>query len=395
MNVVDLVVLVLAALSAYRGWRLGLLGQVFELGGGFVGLVAGVALGPRIASAFTERGGLQGVLISLVVLFIAMSIGQTIGHLLGRRGGALADRARLRGVNSGLGAGFGVVITIVSFWLIGSLLVHGPSRAIARPFRDSRLLQVTNAALPPPPNLLAEFQQYLNTSGFPQVFAGLPPALGEPVKLPSKKEARRVAKETQDSVVQLSVAACGGTQLGTGWIAAPSTVVTNAHVVSGGEQVVVRELGGAERAGTVVVFDPMTDVAIVHAEGLTASPLDLETRDLERGSSGATLGYPGTAGGQLVAHAAAIAAGYENANGRDIYGRNDVSRDVYAIRSPVRQGDSGGPFVTVDGTVGAVVFAASTTDGDTGYALTASEVADDVAKGRRRTTPVRTGRCAR
>lgn len=395
MNLVDLGVIVLAALSAYRGWRLGLLGQIFELGGGFLGLIGGVALGPTVAKAFTDGGGLQRALISLIVVFILMSVGQTIGHLLGRRGGAMADRAKLGSLNSGLGSAFGVAVTIVSFWLVGSLLVHGPSRAIASPFRDSKLLELTNNALPPPPNLLAQFQQYLNTSGFPQVFAGLPPELGAPVKLPSAGEARRVVKRTQDSVVQVSVAACGGTQLGSGWIAAPSTIVTNAHVVAGGDDVVVRELGGAELAGTVVLFDPRTDVAILRVEGLSGQVLELDQRDLERGASGATLGYPGNAGGRLVTHAAAVAARYEDANGLDIYGRRDVSRDVYAIRSPVRQGDSGGPFVTFDGGVGAVVFAASTTDGDTGYALTGREVADEIAKGAKSSSAVGTGGCTR
>jgi S1-C subfamily serine protease len=395
MNLVDLIVIVLAALSAYRGWRLGLLGQVFELGGGFLGLIGGVALGPTVAQAFTDGGGLQRALISLIVVFVLMSVGQTVGHLLGRRGGVMADRAKLGGVNSGLGSAFGVAITIVSFWLIGSLLVHGPSRAIASPFRDSKVLELANNALPPPPNLLAQFQQYLNTSGFPQVFAGLPPELGAPVKLPSPGEARRVVRRTQDSVVQVSVAACGGTQLGSGWVAAPSTIVTNAHVVAGGDDVVVREVGGAELGGTVVVFDPRTDVAVLHVEGLSAAPLKLNQSDLERGASGATLGYPGNAGGRLVTHAAAVAARYEDANGLDIYGRRDVSRDVYAIRSPVRQGDSGGPFVTFDGSVGAVVFAASTTDGDTGYALTGREVADEIAKGSRSSTAVGTGECTR
>lgn len=395
MNLVDLVVIALAVAAGFRGWRLGLLGQIFELGGGFLGLLAGVALGPRIASAFTDESGLQRAVISLVAVFIFMSIGQTIGHILGHRGGAMADKARLGEVNASLGGAFGVAITIVSFWLIGSLLVHGPSRAIAGPFRESRLLQLTNDLLPPPPNLLAQFQHYLNTSGFPQVFAGLPPELGEPVKLPSQRQARRAVEATKDSVVQVSVPACGGTQLGSGWIAAPSTVVTNAHVVAGGQEVVIRELAGGQLQGTVVSFDPRTDVAVVHVSGLSAPPLELDTRPLDRGTSGATLGYPGNAGGQLVTHAAAIAQRYEDANGLDIYGRNDVSRDVYAIRSPVRQGDSGGPFVTFDGSVGGVVFAASTTDGDTGYALTAAEVQDDVRRGSQRTEPVGTGRCTR
>jgi hypothetical protein len=79
--------------------------------------------------------------------------------------------------------------------------------------------------------------------------------------------------------------------------------------------------------------------------------------------------------------------------GRDIYGRSTVTREIYELRSPVRQGDSGGPFVLPTGEVAGVVFAASTTDGDTGYALTGKEVADEVATGAQRSRPADTGSC--
>jgi S1-C subfamily serine protease len=59
----------------------------------------------------------------------------------------------------------------------------------------------------------------------------------------------------------------------------------------------------------------------------------------------------------------------------------------------VRQGDSGGPFVLSNGDVAGVIFAASTTDGDIGYALTAGEVADEIETGSGRTEAVGTGRC--
>lgn len=395
MNIVDLIVILLAALSGYRGWRLGFLGQIFELGGGFLGLVLGVALGPKIANAFTDEAGLTGALVSLIVVFILMSVGQTLGHLIGQRGGMIAARARLGGVNHGLGAGFGVVITVVSFWLIGSLLVHGPSRAIARNLRQSALLKFTSDILPPPPNVLSYFQQYLNTSGFPQVFAGLPPALGPPVKLPSNETARKAVEASQDSLVRVMVPACGGEQLGSGWIAARSTVVTNAHVVAGGDDVTLRDIAGNDHPGTVVLFDPQTDVAIIHSESVDGPILDLETAILERGTPGATLGFPGDAGGRLVTHKAAVQSYYESASGRDIYGRSTVTRSVYELRSPVRQGDSGGPFVLPNGDVAGVVFAASTTDNDTGYALTAEEVEDEIDQGAERTAEVGTGECTR
>ena len=393
MNLVDLGVVALAGLSGFRGWRVGFLGQVFEFGGGFLGLVVGIALGPNVADMFTETAGPEGALISLLTVFVCMSIGQTIGHILGHRGAVMAHRARLGGLNSGLGAGFGVFVTVISFWLIGSLLVHGPIRGVARAFKDSKVLDFTSEVFPQPPDVLAYFRQYLNTSGFPQVFAGLPPAFGPPVDLPSGRVERKAVLAARDSTVQIRVPACGGIQLGSGWVAAPNTVVTNAHVVSGGSSLTVNEINGDEHAGSVVTFDPRTDVAVIHVEGMDGPPLELETDPVERGTPGATLGFPGEKGGEMDTHAAAVQNVYEDAQGRDIYGRREVTRSVYALRSPVRQGDSGGPFVLPDGRVAGVVFAASTTDGGLGYALMGSEVADDIDRGSSRTEPVGTGNC--
>ncbi len=96
----------------------------------------------------------------------------------------------------------------------------------------------------------------------------------------------------------------------------------------------------------------------------------------------------------MSVHRAAIQARY-SASGRDIYGRSIVEREVYEIRAPVRQGDSGGPFVLPNGDVAGVIFAASTTDDDTGYALTGEEVSDEVDRGAGRRQAVRTGSCTR
>jgi uncharacterized membrane protein required for colicin V production len=392
VNLADLAVVVLAGLAAFRGFRQGLLAQFFELGGGFLGLVLGVTLGGRVADAFTDEPGMQALLISLLTVFILLSLGQTGGHLIGHRFGRAAQNARLGGLNQGLGAGFGIFVTLLSYWLIGSLLVHGPSREVARLMSRSVILKELNG-LSKPPDVLAYLRQYLDTAGFPQVFAGLPRPIGEPVDLPSDRVARRAARRVQPSTVRIVVPACGGQQLGSGWIGAPNTVVTNAHVVAGGGDVQVQD-GDGTHTGRVVLFDPGTDVAIVHVTGLAGPPLELETSVLERGTPGATLGYPGANGGSLSVDRAAVQDSYP-ARGRDIYGRDDVTRQVYELRASIRQGESGGPFALPSGEVAGVVFAASTTDGDVGYALTGAEIADELAAGSTRTEPVDTGECAR
>lgn len=392
MNLVDLGIVVLAGLASFRGWRRGFIGQLFEFGGGFLGLIAGVALGPRVASMFTQQAGPEAALISIAAVFVLLSIGQAIGFIAGHRFGQIAKRARLGSFDSGMGAGLSVVVTFVSFWLIGGVLIHGPSKSLAKELTKSTTLSFMNDVMPAPPDVLAYIRQYLDTSGFPQVFSGLPRPVGPPVELPSNAQARKAGDRADDAMVRIVVSACGGTQLGSGWLAADETVVTNAHVVSGGETVTVQHEATGDHSGTVVVFDPRTDVAVLHVEGLTVDPLALRLEEQERGTTGATLGYPGARDGRMVIKRAAVQAQY-TATGKDIYGQRDATREVYELRSPVRQGDSGGPFVLANGDVAGVVFAASTTDGDIGYALTAAEVEDEIQEGTGKTSAVGTGRC--
>jgi S1-C subfamily serine protease len=103
------------------------------------------------------------------------------------------------------------------------------------------------------------------------------------------------------------------------------------------------------------------------------------------------LGYPG--GGPLDAHRAAVLRTLDPAVGRDIYGRGEVERSVLELQTRVRPGNSGGPFVLSDGSVGGVVFAASSGDEDVGYAIAASELEEALARGIGSTDEVSTGPC--
>ena len=82
-----------------------------------------------------------------------------------------------------------------------------------------------------------------------------------------------------------------------------------------------------------------------------------------------------------------------DAIGRDIYGQGSTRREVLALAAAVQQGDSGGPFVTSDGLVAGVVFAADPGHTGTGYALTAEQVRPGIDHAIEVDQPAEVGAC--
>jgi S1-C subfamily serine protease len=167
-------------------------------------------------------------------------------------------------------------------------------------------------------------------------------------------------------------------------------VMTNAHVVAGVASPQVRDAEGRGQDADVVLFDPELDVAVLRVEGSLGPPLSLTAPPVERGAPGVVAGYPG--GGTLTGSKAAVRRTI-SALGRDIYGTGEIQRQVIELQGVVRPGNSGGPFVLEDGSVGGLVFAASPSDPKIGYAIDASEIDGPASQGVTKTTPVATGRC--
>jgi S1-C subfamily serine protease len=123
--------------------------------------------------------------------------------------------------------------------------------------------------------------------------------------------------------------------------------------------------------------------------GLPAPPLKFAPSAAD-GAGAIVAGYP--LNNPLTAAAARIGRSV-TAYGPNIYQTAVVRRQIYPIRAQVEPGNSGGPLLSSGGRVYGVVFAASTSLSDTGYALTASEVESDATAGSRATTAVSTQGC--
>jgi S1-C subfamily serine protease len=393
VNIIDLAILGIAILAALLGWRSGALPQVLGLAGAAAGVAVVVILVPAAAGALDRFDPPVRAFLAFGGAFLVVAVAEGIGSTLGaglrdRLGRGVANR-----LDAGLGALFGIAQAFVLAWLIGGLLATGPFPSLAREAQRSVAVRALLGTFPPPSEVAGELASLIDASGLPQVFSGLEPPPAPAVPLPGSGEAAQIAAAALGSVVRVDAQACGQVFSGTGFAVAPNFVVTNAHVVAGATGVAVTADATGRRArGTVVFFDPELDLALVRTADLVLLPLRFAAAAPGRGTVGAALGHPN--GGALAVIPAAVSAEVR-ARGRDLYATHAVIRDILELRAPIEPGDSGGPFLLADGSVGGVIFAESRTDAAVGYALDPLAVADRVNPLLGRTAAVDTGACLR
>ena len=389
MNALDALLILLIGLGIYTGWHRGFLQQGFSLGGTLIGLIGGAALAPAVADIGRER--LSRLLLALGTVALGAMIGNLVGFFIGRAIRSRVGSSRTRRVDAGAGAAMSVATLLIGTWFLGVNLAGGPFPSLARTLQDSAIVRFLGT-LPPPPPLLEQIGTLADRFGFPDLFVGLPPPLGESVPPPADPDVRAAAEAARASTFEVLGSGCEAGYLneGTAFVVAPGYLLTNAHVVAGADVALWIQDGLQRHDARLVAFDPDLDAAVLHAPSVTAQPLELADVDAPRGQAGAVLGYPG--GRMLTTTPAAVRQTLE-AVGRDIYGNDRIPRRVYELQAHVRRGNSGGPFVLPDGRVAGVVFAASTSDDRTGYAIVASEVEAIVARGTGRTGAVDPGRC--
>lgn len=394
MNPFDVIAILLVILAVLLGFRSGALPQL----GGLVGAIGGGALAilalPSLAEPLAAIDPGLRPFVVLAGLIVAVGLGESLGSAVGRRLARLAGTGVLGAADRIAGAFVGAAQAFLIIWLIGGLLAIGPVPRLTEAAQTSTAVRGLNAVLPPPAEIAADLGEVLDASGLPEVFVGFEPLPRPPVDRPSDAATRRIAAAAEEATVRVAAATCALASSGSGVVIADRYVVTNAHVVAGAEPdgIRVTTSDGRPADARVVLFDPDLDVVLLYTDPLGARPLRFASTDPDRGAVGAALGYPG--GGALTIVPAAVTGAYA-ANGRDIYGVDTVRREILEVRAAIERGDSGGPLILEDGTVGGLVFAEARTDDEVGYALTPTAVATRVAPGLGRTAAVDTGPCLR
>lgn len=398
MNVLDLLLLLAAVWFAVVGYRQGFVVGVMSVIGFLGGGLAAVYLLPMIWGKVTDDSspGSVAVVVAVVLVIVCASVGQAFTTHLGNKLRTRITWSPARAVDAGGGALVNVAAMLLVAWLIGSALATTALPTIGREVRSSKVLLGVSRVIPQQAdNWFTDFSSTLAQNGLPQVFSpfGNEPITSVPAPDP-RLASSPVVNDRRRSIVKVvgTAPSCGKVLEGTGFVFAKDRVMTNAHVVGGVSEPTV-QIGGEGRLydARVVLYDWQRDIAVLQVPSLNAPSLTFTTDDVHSRDDAIVAGFPENGGFDVRA---ARVRGRIQANGPDIYHRGTVHRDVYSLFTKVRQGNSGGPLLTSDGRVAGVIFAKSLDDADTGYALTADEIREDITAGRAANRQVDSQGCA-
>jgi S1-C subfamily serine protease len=353
---IDWVILGAVALLALFGWAQGFVAGALALAGFAAGAWLATRLAPLVLSGADESQwapafALVGAIVAGAVLAASF---EGVGARLRRRFSSSAFAA----VDGVLGAVLTACVGLLVAWVLGAMALQA-APDIRRDVQRSTILRQLNAVLPPTGPLLNTLRAL---DPFPRID-------GPEARVPAPRQA--IARDPEvaaarPSVVKILGTACGVGVEGSGWVAQPGVVVTNAHVIAGQDD--TRVLPGGQDPGLdaqAIHFDPRNDLAVLQVPGLDAPALDIAA-DPESGTSAAILGFP--LNGPYDVRAGRLGQTREVVS-QDAYGRGPVRRRITALRGAVRSGNSGGPMVDGEGRVVTTIFAATTSGPRGGYGV--------------------------
>jgi S1-C subfamily serine protease len=378
VTVLDWAIVAFTLALALWGYRQGLIVGILTL----VGFAAGALAGSRVGLLLLSEGSKSPyapLFAALGALLVGALVAVTLESL------ALGLRSRLvrrRTLHLADGAGGAALIAAVALgmaWVLGAVALHAPGTAQLRAdVQRSLILRGLNQVLPPSGPVLNALSR---VDPAPAIAGPTTPVAPPNAAIAADPNVQNAGR----SVVRVLGTACGLGVEGSGWVAGPGLVVTNAHVLAGEDDTTVTTQDGATLAATAVHYDPENDLALLRID--TELPALQIAGSAPRGTGGAVLGYPEN--GPYALSPARI-GDTRSVISEDSYGAGPIRRTMTSLRGTVRSGNSGGPLVDSHGRVMATVFAATTTGPAGGFAIPNSIVGSALAEA---AGPVDTGPC--
>jgi S1-C subfamily serine protease len=390
MNLLDWILLLLVGAYALSGYWQGFITGAFATLGLLLGGLLGIWVAPRALG--NVEPSLWVSLGALFIVILCATVGQALLQYTGARMRARIRWQPVRAVDAAGGAVLSMAAVLLVAWALGVAISGSRLGPVTPIVRDSKVLAAVDDVLPDQAYQgLQAFNDVVGTTFFPrylepfapeQIVAVDPPARGI-LKDPDIERARRAVFKVHGNN------SCGRGVEGTAFLIRGDRLMTNAHVVAGVDDPQIL-IGDKTLDARVVYYNSDLDIAVLAIQDLGIEPLHFAP-GAETNAKVALLGYPQD--GPYDAQAARVRQ-QQRLRSPDIYGNGSVLRSVYSLRGLIRPGNSGGPLVDTAGNVAGVIFAASVSDAETGYALTSAAVAGARDAGIAATNEVDTGACA-
>jgi hypothetical protein len=228
-----------------------------------LGAFAGSRIGPLLLnqgsdSPYAPLCAALGALIAGALVAVALE-----SFALGLRSRVITKGGLHRADGAG-GAALVASVALGLVWVFGAVALHAPGTARLRAeVQHSVILSNLNEVLPPSGSILQALDR---VDPAPSIVGPATPVGAPDPKVVADPDVMAAG----GSVVRVLGTACGLGIEGSGWVAAPGLVVTNAHVVAGEDDTTVTTQSGASLEATPVHYDPENDLALLRIDARRA-----------------------------------------------------------------------------------------------------------------------------
>lgn len=391
-NFLDISVILVMILVGVWGARRPASRLVVVSAGILIGLFAAAFIYGRLAF-LAEHSNVRTIVLGALAIaaaFLSYDIVFHIGKRLQR--GTVSGKYRPSSLQKCVGAAVASVTCLVIIWLVSTMFSTSRVTLVQQQIRTSSIINFLNERIHAPA-LFRRVAHLLEPFSAPQVFIGVDPLFTSTDMMLSQEFASldSATAKAKASVVRVSSWGCGSTSVGSGFLLTKNLIATNAHVIAGANRISIQDQNGTF-AAHAIWFDPQLDIAILETTNtFAADPLELRKDTLPSGSIGSMIGYPG--GANIMSQDAIIIQSL-SASGYDIYDQAKITRPIYAFRASVVPGNSGGPLIDASGKVAGLIFGNSTSQAQTGYAITSDRIAAALLTASKQQGAVSSGSCS-